>query len=67
MAQAMGARGVRIEHPDQFADAYGEALKSNTPTVLDVIINPDTGIPVTGTWQMPPIPEIQPTFGRRKQ
>lgn len=67
MAQAMGARGIRIEHPDQFADAYKEALTSNVPTVLDVIINPDTGIPVTGTWQMPPIPEIQPTFGKRKQ
>lgn len=66
MAQAMGARGIRIEHPDQFADAYQEALTSNVPTVLDVIINPDTGIPVTGTWQMPPIPEIQPTFGKRK-
>ena len=66
MAQAMGAHGVRIEHPDQFADAYAEALRSNKPTVLDVIINPDTGIPVTGTWQMPPIPEVQPTFGQRK-
>lgn len=66
MAQAMGARGIRIDHPDQFADAYAEALRSSTPTVLDVIINPDTGIPVTGTWQMPPIPEVQPTFGKRK-
>ena len=26
----------------------------------------DTGIPVTGTWQMPPIPEVQPSFGQRK-
>ncbi len=66
MAQAMGARGIRIDHPDQFADAYGEAIRSNVPTVLDVVINRDTGIPVTGTWQMPPIPEVQPTFGRRK-
>lgn len=24
------------------------------------------GIPVTGTWQMPPIPEVRPTFGQRK-
>ena len=66
MAQAMGAHGIRIDHPDAFGDAYAEALKSNTPTVLDVIINRDTGIPVTGTWQMPPIPEVQPTFGQRK-
>jgi len=66
MAQAMGARGIRIEHPDQFGDAYAEAIKSNTPTVLDVIINRDTAMPVIGTWQMPPIPEVQPTFGQRK-
>lgn len=66
MAKAMGVRGVRVEHPDEFGDAYAEALKSSTPTVLDVIVNRDTGIPVTGTWQMPPIPEVQPTFGQRK-
>lgn len=66
MAQAMGARGIRIEHPDQFGDAYAEAIKSTTPTVLDVIINRDTAMPVIGTWQMPPIPEVQPTFGQRK-
>jgi len=66
MADAMGGRGIRIEHPDQFGDAYREAIRSNTPTVLEVIINRDTGIPITGTWQMPPIPEVQPTFGKRK-
>ncbi len=66
MVEAMGGRGIRIEHPDQFGDAYREAIRSNIPTVLDVVINRDTGIPVTGTWQMPPIPEVQPTFGQRK-
>jgi acetolactate synthase-1/2/3 large subunit len=66
MTEAMGGRGIRIEHPDQFGDAYREAIRSNIPTVLDVVINRDTGIPVTGTWQMPPIPEVQPTFGKRK-
>ena len=66
MAEAMGARGIRVEHPDAFGDAYSEAIRSGVPTVLDVVINRDTGIPVTGTWQMPPIPEVQPTFGSRK-
>jgi acetolactate synthase-1/2/3 large subunit len=66
MAEAMGARGIRIDHPDQFGDAYREAIRSNVPTVLDVIINRDTLVPVTGTWQMPPIPEVQPSFGQRK-
>lgn len=66
MAEAMGGRGIRIEHPDQFGDAYAEALRSGVPTLLDVVINRDTAMPVTGTWQMPPIPEVQPTFGQRK-
>ena len=42
MAEAMGGCGIRIEHPDQFGDAYREAIRSNVPTVLDVIINRDT-------------------------
>ncbi len=66
MTEAMGGRGIRIEHPDQFGDAYREAIRSTVPTVLDVVINRDTGVPITGTWQMPPIPEVQPTFGKRK-
>jgi acetolactate synthase I/II/III large subunit len=66
MTEAMGGRGMRIEHPDQFGDAYAEALRSGRPTVIDVVVNRDTGIPITGTWQMPPIPEVAPTFGQRK-
>jgi acetolactate synthase I/II/III large subunit len=65
MAEAMGARGVRIEQPGDFAGAFEAALKSETPTVLDVIINRDTPVPLTATWQMPPIPAAEPTFGRR--
>ncbi|MEZ5923731.1 MAG: thiamine pyrophosphate-binding protein [Hyphomicrobiaceae bacterium] len=66
MTEAMGGRGIRIEHPDQFGDAYAQALRSNQPTLIEVVVNRDTGIPVTGTWQMPPIPEVAPTFGQRK-
>lgn len=66
MADSMGAKGIKIEHPDQFGDAYGEAIRSNVPTVIDVVINRDTPVPLIGTWQMPPIPEAQPTFGKRK-
>ena len=66
MAEAMGGKGVRIEHPDQFGDAYREAIRSNISTVVDVFINRGAGIPITGAWQMPLIPEVQPTFGQRK-
>jgi acetolactate synthase I/II/III large subunit len=66
MAEAMGARGVRIEKPGDFAPAFEQALKDNVPTVFDVIINRDTAVPITATWQMPPIPQAEPTFGKRK-
>ena len=57
------------------SDSGGEAqrtivtetrVRSDIPTVIDVVINRDTTMPVIGTWQMPPIPEVQPTFGKRK-
>ena len=32
MAEAMGGRGIRVEHPDQFGDAYREAIRSDIPT-----------------------------------
>ncbi len=66
MAESMGARGVRIEKPGDFAPAFEAALKSEVPTLLDVIINRDTPVPLTSTWQMPPIPAAEPTFGKRK-
>jgi acetolactate synthase-1/2/3 large subunit len=66
MAEAMGARGIRIEKPGDFAGAFEEALKSGVPTVFDVIINRDTPVPITTTWQMPPITPAEPTFGKRK-
>jgi thiamine pyrophosphate-dependent acetolactate synthase large subunit-like protein len=66
MAESMGGQGIRIEKPGDFAEAFEHALKSGVPTLLDVIINRDTPVPITATWQMPPIPAAEPTFGKRK-
>jgi thiamine pyrophosphate-dependent acetolactate synthase large subunit-like protein len=38
-----------------YAVAFEEAIKSGRPAVMDVITNPDTAVPITATWQMPPI------------
>ena len=67
MAEAHG----RTRHPHRTSRSVrrrlsrGDPLQSRRPCI-DVVINRDTGIPITGTWQMPPIPEVQPTFGKRK-
>ena len=57
MARSMGGDGVRVEKPADIAPAVEAAIKSNRPTVIDAIINRDTAVPLTSTWQMPPIPQ----------
>ena len=41
VAQAMGCKGIRIEHPDQLDGAFRNALSENGPTVLDVVVTRD--------------------------
>jgi acetolactate synthase-1/2/3 large subunit len=66
MAKSMGGEGVQITKPADIAPAVENAIKSGKPTVIDVIINRDTAVPLTTTWQMPPIPPALPTFGEIK-
>jgi len=41
VAQAMGAKGIRIEDPDAVCDGLGEALEHKSgPVVVDVVIDP---------------------------
>jgi acetolactate synthase-1/2/3 large subunit len=41
IAKAFGCNGIRVEEPSQLADALREALASNGPTVLDVVVTRD--------------------------
>jgi pyruvate oxidase len=40
-AEACGARGIRVEHQDQLADALADALKHPGPVLVDVWCNPN--------------------------
>ncbi|MEM6762768.1 MAG: thiamine pyrophosphate-binding protein [Pseudomonadota bacterium] len=40
-AQAMGARGIRVEDPDHLAGAFRTAFDGEGPTVLDVVVTRD--------------------------
>jgi acetolactate synthase-1/2/3 large subunit/sulfoacetaldehyde acetyltransferase len=40
LAEAFGARGVRVEKADEIGDVVRDALKSDLPTVVDVIVDP---------------------------
>ncbi len=45
IARAMGAEGVRVDHPDQVGDALRAAIASDAPTVLEVMVTEELGDP----------------------
>jgi acetolactate synthase-1/2/3 large subunit len=47
VAQAIGCRAERITSPEEIAPALLRAYDSHTPTVLDVVVDPDAVGPVT--------------------
>ncbi len=65
MAEAMGAGSISVDHPSDLSSAFETAFASGRPFLVDVRINRDTAVPLIGTWQFPPIPQAEPTFGRR--
>ena len=40
-AELLGLRGIRVERPDQVGPAWDEALASDRPVVIDVVVNAD--------------------------
>ena len=41
-AESIGLRGIRIDGPDQVADAWDRALASDRPVVLEAVTDPNT-------------------------
>lgn len=66
IGKAMGGEGIRVDKASDIAPAVENAIKSGKPTVVEVIVDRDSGVPMTSTWQMPPIPAALPTFGKIK-
>ena len=64
MARACGVEGITVSHSDQFPDAVAHALGTGKPCLLDVHVDADVRPISTGTWQLPPIPHVEPAFGR---
>lgn len=66
IGKAMGGEGIRVDNPGDIGPAVENAIKSGKPTVVEVMVDRDLTIPMTTTWQMPPIPAALPTFGQIK-
>lgn len=63
MARSMGADGVRVDRPGDLAGQLAAALAAGRPTVLDVRVDADARTPAAATWDLPPLPHPEPTFG----
>jgi acetolactate synthase-1/2/3 large subunit len=63
LARAMGAEGVTIERPRDFAEQLRLALRSELPTVLDVLVDREIRPTATASWDLPPLPYPLPNFG----
>ncbi len=40
-AESLGLRGIRIDHPDQIASAWDQALRADRPVVVEAITDPN--------------------------
>jgi len=45
VAEAMGAHGLTVEHVDEVGDALRSAVKSNKPTVINMMLTQELGDP----------------------
>lgn len=64
LARSFGVEGITVKHSDQLGDALRHALALGKPCLLDVHVDDKVKPPGTGTWQLPPTPYKEPTFGK---
>lgn len=63
MARSMGGEGIRVEQPSELGAAVEAAVASGRPTVIDAVVDGTVGLPSAATWQLPPKPFPEPSFG----
>jgi acetolactate synthase-1/2/3 large subunit len=44
LAEAFGAKGIRVEKPTEIKDAVREAFSSGKPTIIDMVVKPESNI-----------------------
>jgi acetolactate synthase-1/2/3 large subunit len=63
MARACGVDGVTVTKSEDFKGALEQAIEAGKPALIDVHVDGEVRPPATGTWQLPPTPYKEPTFG----
>jgi acetolactate synthase-1/2/3 large subunit len=65
LARSCGAKGARVEKPGDFKGVFAEAIKANSPFVIDVSVNRQAFAPSTGSWALEPFGHPEPSYGKR--
>lgn len=60
VAEACGATGIRVEHPDQIASALQDALASDQLTLIEIISEPNALPPITAWDDDPALASFAP-------
>ena len=63
IARACGVHGTTVTKSNDFKGALEHAVASGKPALIDVHVDAEVRPPATGTWQVPPTPFREPTFG----
>lgn len=63
MARAMGAEGFRVDDPGSLGDVLTAAFESGRPAVVDVAVDANAVQPAVGSWELPPLPHPEPSYG----
>ena len=52
LAKAYGAEGYRVEDPKDLKPTLEKAVASGKPTIIDVVLDPNVTVPITGHWDI---------------
>lgn len=64
-ARAAGVEGLTVTKSQDFKGALEHAVKLERPCLIDVHVDANIRPPGTGAWALPPIPHMEPVFGKK--
>jgi acetolactate synthase-1/2/3 large subunit len=64
-ARAAGVEGLTVTKSQDFKGALEHAVKLGKPCLVDVHVDANIRPPGTGAWALPPIPHMEPAFGKK--
>jgi acetolactate synthase-1/2/3 large subunit len=63
-AKAAGVEAATVTRSQDFADVLQAAVAAGRPYLINVHVDADVRPPGTGAWELPPIPPVEPVFGK---